>query len=153
MAYEVHADGILVSDDRSRLDFAVIHDFLSSCYWSTGISMEQVERQTAHSTLAFGLYSDGDPRRQLGFARVLSDLTRFAYLCDVFVVSEAQGRGLGKRLMRDIKAHPELRDVHRWLLATKDAHGLYAQFGFAPLPRPQSWMSVEPDKARPRRWV
>jgi hypothetical protein len=173
MVYATREDGILVSDDRALLDFTAIHGFLSTCYWSGGISMEQVQRQTRCSTLVFGLYrelpadSAGpqatlDPLaapppaarlEQLGFARVLSDLTRFAYLCDVFIVTPEQGQGLGKRLLRDIKAHPELVDVRRWLLATRDAHGLYAQFGFEPLRKPEVWMSIHPNKEVPGRWV
>lgn len=155
MAYAVSEDGIVVSDERERLDFGVIQGFLSSCYWSSGISMAQVERQTRASTLVFGLYHESvdNPPVQLGFARVLSDLTRFAYLCDVFVVTAAQGQGLGKRLLRDIKAHPELVDVRRWLLATRDAHGLYSQFGFEALRKPEMWMSIHPDKDLHGRWV
>ena len=151
MPYEVHWDGYCVSDDRARLDFAVIHDFLSNCYWSTGITPEQVQRQTANSSLVFGLYRDNG--EQLGFARVMSDLTRFAYIADVFIVAAAQGQGLGKRLIAAIKAHPELTDVLRWVLATRDAHTLYSQFGFGPPRKPEMWMFIDPDKTKLQRWV
>lgn len=158
MPFELRDGAFLVSDDRALLDFSVVHGFLTQCYWSAGISMEQLRRQTEHSTLVFGLYHEEPGAAaarpvQLGFARVLSDLTRFAYLCDVFIVPQAQGRGLGKLLLRAITAHPELTDVRRWLLATKDAHGLYEQFGFVPLPKPEMWMSIPPDKEQPQRWV
>jgi GNAT superfamily N-acetyltransferase len=151
MPYEVRWDGYCVSDDRARLDFAAIHGYLTQSYWTPGISREQVERQTAHSSLVFGVY--GPAGDQLGFARVLSDLTRFAYLCDVYIVPAAQGQGLGKRLIGAIKEHPELKDVRRWCLATRDAHGLYSQFGFAPPRKPEMWMFIDPDKTRPGRWV
>ncbi len=151
MSYEVHWDGYCISDDRARLDLAAIHAYLTQCYWTPGISREQVERQTEHSSLVFGVY--GPDGAQLGFARVLSDLTRFAYLCDVYIVPEAQGQGLGKRLIGAIMEHPELKDIVRWCLATKDAHGLYSQFGFAPARKPEMWMFIDPDKTKPQRWL
>jgi GNAT superfamily N-acetyltransferase len=146
VAYEVAEVGWVVSDDRARLDMAAVHGWLAGSYWTPGISREQVERQTQCSSYVFGVYAEDGPRAaaptQAGFARVLTDATRFAYVCDVIVAPELRGRGLGKRLMRDIMAHPELRAVRRWLLATHDAHGLYAQFGFAPLPKPEMWMQL-----------
>jgi predicted N-acetyltransferase YhbS len=141
--YEVEEDGLLVSTDRARLDFDVIHGYLTESYWSAGISLDQVRRQTQHS-LPFGLYEDGD---MLGFGRVISDFTRWAYLCDFFVVPGRQGAGLGKHLMRVMMAHPELSDVRRWVLLTKDAHGLYEQFGFTALGKPHIYMENKQGRA------
>jgi len=131
--HEQTIDGLLFSTDRARLDIDAIHDFLShESYWVPDIRREFVERGIANS-LCFGAY---DGARQLAFARVVTDGAGFAYLCDVFVVQEARGRGLGKRLMDFVFAHPDLQRVRRFMLATRDAHGLYAQYGFAPLANP-----------------
>jgi GNAT superfamily N-acetyltransferase len=135
--YEREADGWLFSTDRAQLDIELIHAFLSrESYWVRGIRRELVERAIANS-ICFGVYADG---RQLGFARVVSDGAGFAYLADVFVVRSARGRGLGKRLVEFVMAHPDLQRIRRFLLATQDAHGLYAQFGFAPLTAPERFM-------------
>jgi len=147
MQYEVSWDGCTVSTDPARLDFGVIHGFLRDCYWSAGISYGQVQRQCANS-LCFGLYRE---QAQIGFARVVSDFTRFAYLADVFVLERFQGQGLGKRLVEAVKGHPELRDVVLWTLATRDAHGLYQRYGFTPLQESTKWMECHLEK--PRRWV
>jgi GNAT superfamily N-acetyltransferase len=147
MHYEVSWDGCTISTDPARLDFGVIHGFLRDCYWSAGISYGQVQRQCANS-LCFGLYRE---QAQIGFARVVSDYTRFAYLADVFVLPRHQGRGLGLKLMAAVLDHPELRDVVLWTLATKDAHGLYRRCGYGPLRDSSRWM--ERIAEQPRRWV
>ncbi len=118
-----------ISDDRARLDFDVIHGFLGGeSYWARGRSRERVERSVENS-LPFGLYrGDG---RQVGFARVVTDRATFAWLADVFVVAEERGRGLSKWLVECVLAHPELQDLRRWLLATRDAQELYRRYGFA----------------------
>jgi ribosomal protein S18 acetylase RimI-like enzyme len=155
--YEVVENGWRVSDDRARLDLDAVHSCLRRSYWTPDITREQVERQTAHSSFVFGVYTtdtsllaqDEDRRQaaaateQVGFARVLTDATRFAYVCDVIVREDCRGQGLGKLLMRAIMDHPELRMVRRWMLATKDAHGLYEQFGFGALPKPEMWMQLK----------
>ena len=117
-----------ISDDRARLDMDVIHGFLSrESYWARGRSRERVERSIENS-LAFGVYrADG---RQVGFARVVTDRATFAWLADVFVVSEERGRGLSKWLVECALAHPELQNLRRWLLATRDAQELYRRYGF-----------------------
>lgn len=108
----------------------MIHGFLSrDSYWVAGIHRELVERSIAHS-LCFGVYAQA---RQLGFARVVTDRVGFAYLADVFVVTSARGQGLGKRLVAFVLAHPDLQRIRRFMLATRDAHELYAQHGFTPL--------------------
>lgn len=127
----------LITTDRSRLDVALIHNFLSTnTYWAVGRSVEVVQRSIDNS-LCFGLYRKTE---QVGFARAVTDFATFAWLADVFVISEHRGRGLAKWLIEVILAHPELQGFRRWVLATKDAHSLYAQFGFIPLHRPERWM-------------
>src|SRR5882724_6714159 len=135
-----------ISTDRNHLDIAVIHDFLRSSYWAQGISRALVERSVQNS-LCFGAYFGG---QQVGFARVITDFAAFAYVADVFVVPEHRGRGVAKILMRAIVEHPELQGLRRLLLATRDAHGLYAQFGFQPLTHPEDFMTIHrPDVYRP----
>jgi GNAT superfamily N-acetyltransferase len=131
-----------ISTDRNRLDVALIHEFLRSSYWAQGIPRAVVERSIQHS-LCFGAFLD---ERQVGFARVITDFAAIAYVADVFVVPEHRGRGISKLLMRAILEHPELQGLRRFLLATQDAHGLYAQFGFQPLTHPEYFMTVhKPD--------
>jgi GNAT superfamily N-acetyltransferase len=127
----------LISTDRSRLDIDLIHDFLSkTAYWAVDRQREIVQRSIENS-LSFGIYKGNS---QVGFARVVTDYATFAWVADVFVLPEHRGRGLSKWLMEVILAHPELQGFRRWVLATKDAHSLYARFGFIPLHRPERWM-------------
>ena len=134
--------GIVVDDDPARLDMDVIHGFLANTYWSQGIPREVVERAVRNS-LCFGLY-DGD--RQVGFARVVTDRATFAYLADVFVLESHRGRGLSKLLVAEILGHPSLQGLRRWILATRDAHSLYGQFGFKSLKAPERFMELhDPD--------
>jgi GNAT superfamily N-acetyltransferase len=134
---------IEISTDRSRLDIAYIHRYLSEeCYWAIGRSREVVEKSLANSR-NFGVY-DGD--RQIGFARVVTDYATFAWLCDVFIDAAYRGQGLGKRLVAAVIADPELQGLRNFILATRDAHELYRQHGgFEPLAAPDRWM------ARPRK--
>ena len=125
-----------VTCDPAKLNRAVIAEFLASSYWAKGIPAATVEKSLAHS-LCFALL-DGD--RLVGFARVISDQATIAYLGDVFVLPEYRGRGLSKWLMECIIGHPELQGLRRWMLATRDAHGLYQKFGFTPLKRPEIFM-------------
>lgn len=127
-----------VDTDRARVDFDVVHGFLTGCYWAQGIPRAIVERSVAGS-LPFGLYHDGDGA-QVGFARVISDFTTYAYVGDVFVLEAWRGRGLSKFLMECVTAHPDLQGLRRWVLATRDAHGLYRQFGFTEIAHPERWM-------------
>jgi GNAT superfamily N-acetyltransferase len=122
-------DGYELSTDPARLDRHAIHEFLRTSYWSPGIPFEVVDRGIDGS-LPFGLYAPGG--RQAGFARVVTDGASFAWLADVFVLEAHRGRGLGKWLVETILAHPRLGDVRRLTLATADAHGLYARYGFKP---------------------
>lgn len=134
---EYHRDGFTISTDPFRLDLSLIHEYLTNrSYWVPGISFPDVEEAAKHS-LNFGLYCQGE---QIGYARVLTDYVRFAYLMDVFVVEEHRGQGLGKWLMQCVLEHPDLQRVRRWMLATWDAHELYARFSFQPLARPDRFM-------------
>jgi GNAT superfamily N-acetyltransferase len=133
----------LISTDRSKLDLDVIHEFLARSYWATGIPRATVVRAIENS-LCFGVYDGGD---QVGFARVISDFATYAYVADVFILEPYRERGLGKELMASIMAHPDLQGLRRWSLGTRDAHGLYAQFGFKPVGNPSPIMMeiVDPE--------
>jgi GNAT superfamily N-acetyltransferase len=123
----------------------MIAQFLASSYWANGIPADTVVRSLEHS-LCFALLA-GD--RQVGFARVISDFATIAYLGDVFVLPEYRGRGLAKWLMECVLGHPDLQGLRRWILATRDAHGLYQQLGFTPLKKPETFMERhDPDAYR-----
>jgi len=128
-----------VSTDRARLNQDVIHAFLTNCYWAKGIPREVVARSIEHS-LCFGIY-DGSGV-QVGFARVISDFATIAYIGDVFVLDTHRGHGLGKWLMECIARHPALQSLRRWILTTRDAHGLYSQVGFTPVKSPERYMEL-----------
>jgi N-acetylglutamate synthase-like GNAT family acetyltransferase len=127
-----------ITSDAARLDVDAIHAFLSKTYWSPGIPRHIVQRAIDNS-LCFGVLLEG---RQVGFAWLVMDKATFAYLADVYVLEEHRGRGLSLRLMETVKAHPELQGLRRMMLATRDAHGLYAKFGFTPLASPDRMMEV-----------
>ena len=125
--------------DRARMDVDAIHRYLSEeSYWAKGIRREVVERSIAHS-LCFGAF---DGEAQVGFARVITDTATFAYVADVFVLPSHRGRGIAKELMHAVRTHPDLQSLRRWHLVTRDAHGLYARFGFAPLDAPERHMFI-----------
>lgn len=127
-----------ISDDPHRLDIDAIHGFLSQTYWSPGIPRTVVARAIAHS-LCFGVYREG---AQVGFARVITDRATFGYLADVYILEPHRGLGLSRRLVEAIRAHPELQGLRRLMLATRDAHALYAQHGFSPLAAPDRFMEI-----------
>lgn len=128
-----------ISSDKTRLDVEMIHRFLSEeSYWANQRPLEKT-RIAIENSICFGIYS-GD--RQVGFARVVSDQATFAYVGDVFILDEFRGRGLSKILMRAMLEHPDLQGLRRWVLATKDAHGLYQQFGFMTMKFPERWMEL-----------
>jgi len=138
MSAEYRRDEFLISTDPAKLDLDVIHGFLTRAYWLEGVSRAVVEQALRHA-LCFGLYAGP---QQIGLARVITDYATFAYVADVFVLAEYRGRGLGKWLMRTVRAHPDLQGLRRWSLATKDAHGLYRQVGFGELRNPDRWMEI-----------
>ena len=130
---------VTVSTDPQRLDMPLIHRFLSEdSYWARGVPRAVVEKSVRHS-LCFGVYRHD---RQIGFARVVTDFAVFGHLMDVFIVPEERGKGLSKLLLGCIMAHPELQGFRLWQLGTKDAHGLYTQFGFRPLAEPERSMEI-----------
>ncbi|MFN0133777.1 MAG: GNAT family N-acetyltransferase [Phycisphaerales bacterium] len=137
---------MLISPDPALLDLDAIHAFLTTSYWSPGIARERVERAIKHS-LCWGVYDPAIPRSGhadlpslVGFARVITDHASFAYLCDVFIIESHRGRGLSKQLVQTILACPALQGLRRFCLMTRDAHGLYQQFGFTPMPDPTRYL-------------
>lgn len=136
-------ENFFISTDKAKLDIAYIHRFLCyESYWAKNIPLELVQKSISGS-VCFALYrQDAISGRdeQAGFARVITDGATFGYLADVFIDSRYRGQGLGKMLMQAIMQHPDLQGFRRWMLATRDAHGLYAQFGFAPLAQPERFM-------------
>jgi GNAT superfamily N-acetyltransferase len=133
-----------ISTDPSRLDVDVIHGFLARSYWAEGRSRERVARAIAHS-LPFGLYH---PSGQVGFARVVTDHVVVAYLADVFVLEPHRGKGLGAWLVETVVGAPELKKLRRWILGTRDAHGLYRKFGFVAPDVAVLMEKVDPDSDR-----
>jgi len=127
-----------ISCDAGRLDVAAIHRFLTQSYWAAGIPRSVVERALANS-VCFGAYCDDE---QVGFARVITDKATFAYLADVYVLPEHRGRGVAQQLLQQVMRHPDLQGLRRMLLFTRDAHSLYAKFGFRPLPAPERVMDL-----------
>lgn len=120
-----------ISTDIDRLDLGVIHGYLSGeSYWAKGIPLETVKR-SINNSLCFGIYHN---EAQVGFARLVTDKATFAYLADVFIVDAHRGLGLSKWLVEVIHAHPDVQGLRRWMLGTRDAHGLYAQFGWTKIP-------------------
>jgi GNAT superfamily N-acetyltransferase len=136
------ADGHEISSDPARLDLARIHDWLAThAYWAIGRPREVVERSIAGS-LTCGVYRPGD-KRQVAVARAVTDLATFAWLCDVYVDRNARGDGLGAWLVGAVADHLRSVGVGRLILATRDAHGVYAKLGFAPLANPDQWMELD----------
>ena len=149
----------LVSTDPARLDLDMVHEFLTNCYWSKGIPREVVARSIEHS-LCFGIYDysqqksprlakearhgapTSDSPAQVGFGRVVSDFATVAYLGDVFVLESYRGRGLSKWMMECMMQHPSLQNLRRWILLTRDARGLYGQFGFTAIAAPDRYMEL-----------
>ncbi len=127
-------EGYEINTDPARLDLELIHRYLSEeSYWAKNIPFETVKRSVAHS-FCFGIYYNS---QQVGFARLVTDRATFAYLGDVFVLPAHRGKGLSKSLLQAIHTHPDMQGLRRWLLATRDAHELYAQFGWKPFPDEQ----------------
>ncbi|WP_026096922.1 GNAT family N-acetyltransferase [Ideonella sp. B508-1] len=125
-----------ITTDPARFDIEAVHAFLSHSYWSPGVPRAVVERAIQNS-LCFGVLLGS---AQVGFGRVITDRATFAYLADVYVLDEHRGKGLSKRLMDAVLGHPELQGLRRMLLATRDAHSLYAKYGFTPLAAPDRMM-------------
>jgi GNAT superfamily N-acetyltransferase len=127
-----------ISTDKRRLDIAAVHAYLTQSYWSPGVPRRVIER-AIDGSLCFGVYHQS---LQVGFARVISDQATFAYLADVYILEAHRGQGLSKRLMEAVMTHPDLQGLRRFMLATRDAHGLYRQFGFTALKDPSRLMEI-----------
>jgi GNAT superfamily N-acetyltransferase len=137
---EHRRDGFVLSTDRTRIDLHATHEFLAkSSYWAQQIPYKTFAR-SAENSLCFGIYDSAGA--QISFARVISDFATFAYIADVFVLDSHRGHGLGKWLMECIQQHPQLQGLRRWVLTTRDAHGLYAQFGFTSPQFPERYMEI-----------
>lgn len=134
--FEISRDGFLISTDPNLLDMITVHEFLARAYWAKNRPRQRTEEAFSHS-MVFGLYKE---KRLIGMARIVTDHSIFAYLCDVFIHEDFRGIGLGKWLLQNIFDHPDLISVRRWLLATDDAHGLYQSYDFEQLPEPEKWM-------------
>jgi GNAT superfamily N-acetyltransferase len=136
---EITENGFIFSDNKNRIDAVAVHHYLSTrSYWAQEIPFELVEKSIANS-LCFGIYKEN---RQIGFARWITDEATFGYLADVYVEEEFRGLGLSKKLMSIMLFHPGLQGLRRYQLATRDAHGLYSQFGFKPLENPENMMAI-----------
>jgi len=146
MSSEWQRDGFTISTDPARLDLDGVYAWLAASYWARGIPRDVFERSVRHA-LCFGIYEGA---RQVGFARVVTDFATVAYVGDVFVLEPWRGRGLSRWLMEVISSHPDLQGFRRWILLTRDAHGLYRKFGFTPLASPDRWMEKHvPDAYAP----
>ena len=131
--------GFLISTDQSLLDFEVVYNFLDKdSYWSKGVRVDTLKKAIENS-FCFGVYKEG---KQIGLARIITDKAVFAYICDLFILPDYRGTGLSKWLLQTIVNHPELQGLRRWSLGTADAHGLYSQFGFTPISKPEIWMEI-----------
>ena len=131
-------DDFSITTDKALVDVDYVHQFLSQSYWAENIPMEVVQR-SIEGSLCFSLFHK---QQQIGFARVITDEATFAYLCDVFVDEKWRGKGLSKWLMKTIMEYPGLQSLRRFALITRDAHGLYRQFGFEPINNADRWMQV-----------
>jgi GNAT superfamily N-acetyltransferase len=132
-------DEFCISTDKSKLDLELIHRFLTNdSYWAKGRSKEVVKRSIENS-LCFGVFK---AKEQVGFARVVTDYAVFAWILDLFILRNYRKKGLGKLLVESIMKHAELQKLQRWGLATEDAHGLYQQYGFRIVRRPDTFMEI-----------
>ena len=144
--YEAKKNDFIISTDKTKLDIVLIHTYLSKeSYWAKNIPLNVVKKSIKGSC-CFGLYKN---KEQIGFARVVTDHATFGYIADVFILDEYRGKGLSKWLMTAIMKHPDLQGLRRWMLATRDAHGLYTQFGFLPLDKPERIMGYRPFEEYP----
>lgn len=147
--FQLERDGYCVSDDAQRLDQAAIYDNLRRTYWAKE-RQPHTQLVANRNSLCLGLYHGS---KQVGFARAVTDYATFAYVADVYVEEGHQGRGLGKWLVQALQEHPRLQGLRRWSLATLDAHGLYAQFGWQPMAHPERWMERYDPAANPPKAV
>lgn len=143
--YCLERDGYCISDDPARLDGDAIYAYISQSYWAS-TRQRNTQDIANRNSFCLGLYKGN---AQVGFARVVTDYATFAYLCDVYLLPDHQGKGLGKWLIESLHAHPSLQGLRRWSLATLDAHRLYVQYGWTPLARTERWMEKFDNDANP----
>ena len=143
---KVQFNGYVIDDEIESVDFQQVTAWLAESYWSPGISRAEVEKGARNSSLVVGVY--GPAGRQVGYARLASDKTRFAYIMDVFVAPDHRRKGLAGAMIQFAMDHPEHRDVYQWVLATQDAHAVYAKLGFEVLDHPERWMVLRKEKVR-----
>ena len=128
-----------ITTDRNRIDLKFVYHYLNKIsYWAKGIPFNIFE-QSLQNSICFSVFKD---QKQIGFARVVTDKATFAYLADVFIDDSHRGHGYSKELMTFVKSHPDLQTIRRWMLMTRDAHGLYEQFAFTPLKKPEMAMEI-----------
>ncbi len=140
-------ENIIVRDGLVNMDFDRVTEMLSKSFWCPGIKLEEVKQGAENSALVVGAFTEDG--KQVGFGRVISDKTRFAYICDVIVDDSYRRRGIGQQMVNHMLESGELSDVYQWLLVTKDAHGVYKKSGFVSLSRPEAWMEIR--HRRPER--
>jgi GNAT superfamily N-acetyltransferase len=143
----IENDGYKINDDINRIDFRKTTEWLAGSYWSPGIGQAEVEKGARNSSLVIGAYDGAGT--QVGYARLASDKTRFAYIMDVFVDPAHRKKGLGQAMVKFAMEHPDHSDVYLWLLATHDAQDVYGKVGFKPLEHPDRWMAIM--KGRPKK--
>lgn len=131
-------DNIVIKDGFEKMDFVRVTEMLSKAYWSPGIKIDRVKKGAFNSALVVGAFTENNI--QIGYARVISDKTKFAYILDVIIDENYRRKGIGQELMKYLLSHEELKDVYQWLLRTMDAHGVYKKLGFKPVSRPLDWM-------------
>jgi GNAT superfamily N-acetyltransferase len=138
---------IIIKDGIDNMNFQKVTELLSKSYWSSGITVEEVKKGATNSALVVGAFQLD--QSQIGYARVISDKTRFAYILDVYIEDKFRKMGIGQEMIKYILSHDSLKDVYQWLLRTKDAHGVYNKVGFNPLLQPLDWMEIRSE--RPKR--
>jgi GNAT superfamily N-acetyltransferase len=138
---------IIIKDGIENMDFGKVTKMLSNSFWSPEIKIDEVKKGAINSALVIGAFSKDEG--QIGYARVISDKTRFAYITDVYIEENFRKKGIGQKIINYILVHEELIDVYQWLLITRDAHGVYNKVGFNPVTRPLDWMEIR--KNRPER--
>ena len=135
---------IIIKDGIENMDFGKVTKMLANSFWSPEIKIEEVKKGAINSALVVGVFSKDEG--QIGYARVISDKTRFAYITDVYIEENFRKKGIGQKIINSILAHEELIDVYQWLLITRDAHGVYNKVGFNPVTRPLDWMEIRKNR-------
>lgn len=140
---------VIIKDGVEKMDFVKVTNMLANAFWCPGIRIEEVRKGAINSTLVVGAFIQD--KSQVGYARVISDKTRFAYILDVYVDENYRRKGIGQKLINYILSHEELTEVYQWLLITKDAHGVYSKVGFKSIPQPLTLAFMGILKERPER--